>query len=52
MWARIFRDLGERATLSVGRRRESHSARNVAIALAAVGGIGIAALLSKRAHPR
>ena len=52
MWARVFGDL---ATLSIGRRKERHTTRNIAIAIAAVGGIVlldvcIAALLSSRAR--
>ena len=52
MWARVSNNL---ATLSIGRRKERHTTRNIAIAIAAIGGIVvldvcIAALLSSRAR--
>ncbi len=55
MWARVFGDLVDLATLAVGRRSNRNTARNITIALGAVAGIAlldicVASLLSSRAR--
>ena len=54
MWARVFGDLLDLATLRLGRRSDRHTARNISIAVGAVIGIAlidlcVAAMLSRRA---
>lgn len=55
MWARIFSELRDVATLPPGRRTNRHTARNISIAVGVVAGIAlidlcVAALLSRRAN--
>jgi hypothetical protein len=54
LWARIFGDLRDLASVRFGGRRERHIARNISIAVGAVVGIAlidlcIAAMLARRA---
>lgn len=54
MWARVFGDLLDLATLRLGRRTNRHTARNISVAVGVVVGIAlidvcVAALLSRRA---
>jgi hypothetical protein len=55
MWARVFGDLVDLATLALGRRTSRTTARNITIALGAVAGIAlldicVAGFLSSRAR--
>jgi hypothetical protein len=55
MWARVFGDLVDLATLALGRRTSRETARNITLALGAVAGIAlldvcVAGFLSSRAR--